>query len=124
MSGVSIAVCEALVTDAKKFLRCRQIQNVSPKLVIWLLCTCSHYLQMSELFTIISKTSMPTVTTLNLLFGNAFINFQFLSLRYGHFSGIQHTPKPVQQLYVHWTCHTRDDYEGRLYSHHDFRLLL
>ena len=35
--GVSIAVCEAVVTDAKKFLRPRQIQNVSPKLVI---CIC------------------------------------------------------------------------------------
>lgn len=93
-------------------------------LLIWLLCTCSHYLQMSKLFPIISKTSMPSVTTLNLLFGNAFMNFQFLSLRYGSFSGTQHTPKPVQQLYVHWTCHTRDDYEGRLYSHHNLRLLL
>ena len=37
MSGVSIAVREALVTDAERFLRPRWIQNVSPKLVI---CFC------------------------------------------------------------------------------------
>ena len=41
LSGVSIAERKALVTDAKKFVRPRQIQNVSPKLVICF-CVPSH----------------------------------------------------------------------------------